>query len=132
MTIQPSVFLRRVLMADAAASAATGALMAFGADAFADLLGLPESLLRYAGLALLPFAALLAFIATRAALPRAAIWAVIVANALWVTDSLALLASGWVAPTALGIAFVIAQAAAVAALAELEYVGLRRTSLAMA
>lgn len=132
MMIRPSVFLRRVLLADAAASAVTGALMAFGAGQLGGLLGLPGDLLRYAGLALLPFAALVASIATREALPRALVWAVIVANALWVVDSLALLASGWVMPTALGTAFVIAQAAAVAVLAELEYLGLRRAALAAA
>jgi hypothetical protein len=39
-----------------------------------------------------------------------------------------LLVSGWVAPTALGYAFVIAQAAVVAVLAELQIAGLRRTT----
>lgn len=132
MMIRPSLFLRRVLILDAAASAATGALMAFAAGQLGTPLGLPDDLLRYGGLALLPFAALVGFMATRETLPRAIIWAVIVANALWVVDSVALLASGWVAPTALGSAFVVAQAAAVAVLAELEYIGLRRTGLAAA
>jgi hypothetical protein len=38
-----------------------------------------------------------------------------------------LLASGWVAPTALGYAFVLGQALVVAILAECEYLGLRRS-----
>lgn len=126
MMISPSPFLRRVLIVDAAASAAAGAAMTLGANVAADVLGLPADLLRYAGIALLPFAALVAWIATRAAVPRAAVWAVIAANALWTLDSLWLLASGWVAPTALGTAYVLAQAALVAGFAELEYLGLRR------
>jgi hypothetical protein len=60
------------------------------------------------------------------------VWVVIIANALWVVDSLWLLVSGWVSPTALGVAFVLAQAAAVAVLTELEYIALRRASLAAA
>ena len=41
-----------------------------------------------------------------------------------------LLVSGWVEPTTLGIAFVLAQAVVVALFAEAEYVGLRRTQAA--
>jgi hypothetical protein len=40
-----------------------------------------------------------------------------------------LLFSGWVAPNALGYAVVIAQAAGVLALADLEYMGLRRSAV---
>lgn len=126
--MRPSSFLRRVLVADAAASGATGAAMALGGGFAAGLLGLPEDLLRYAGLALLPFAALVAFIGTRDEVPRAALWAVIGANVLWAADSVLLLVGGWVAPGALGTAFVLGQAAAVAVFAELEYMGLRRTT----
>lgn len=124
-----SPFLRRVLLADAAASGLTGLVMALGADApLSGLLGVPEALLRYAGLALLPFAGFVLWLATReAAVPRLAVWVVILGNALWAVDCLALLLSGWIAPTALGIGFVAAQALAVAVLAELQYVGLRRS-----
>jgi hypothetical protein len=119
-------FLRRVLIADAAASAAMGAAMLLGGTYLEGLLGLPRALLAYAGLGLLPFAALVAYLATRETLPRAAVWAVIAVNAIWVIDSLVILVTGWVAPSSLGYAFVIAQAAAVAAFAELEYLGLRK------
>lgn len=131
-TFHPTPFLRQVLLADAAASGATGLLMTIGAAPLEGLLGLPAALLRYAGLSLLPFAALLAFAGTRSSLPRPAVWAVIVVNALWVADSILLLLGGWVSPTALGTAFVIAQALAVALLAELEYMGLRKSVVATA
>jgi hypothetical protein len=120
------VFLRRVLIADAAASAASGLLMLAGGGYLAPLLGLPSALLASAGTALLPFAAVVAYLATGETLWRGAVWAVIALNALWVADSLLLLVTGWVSPTGLGYAFVLAQAATVALLAELEYVGLRK------
>jgi hypothetical protein len=121
-------FLRRVLLADAVASAGSGLLMLAGASLLEGLLGLPAPLLMYAGLGLLPFAAFVAYAATRERLSRVAVWVVIVLNAIWVAHSLLLLVSDWVAPSAFGYAFVTAQAAAVAILAELEYLGLRRMS----
>ena len=62
---------------------------------------------------------------TREIISRPAVWPVIIANALWAIASALLLVSGWVAPTALGYAFVIAQAVVVALLGELQYMGLR-------
>lgn len=128
----PSNILRLALIADAVASGATGHLMLVGAGFLAGLLGLPLELLRYAGLALLPFVAFVAFVGTRAEISRAAVWAIILVNAAWVAGSVALLLSGWVAPTFLGYAFVLAQAAAVAVLAELQWIGLRRRFAATA
>ncbi len=129
---RPSTFLRNVLIADALISGATGSLMALGAGFVAEMLGLSETLLRFAGLSLLPFAAIVAWLATREALPRAAAWAVIAFNAAWAIDSILLPLSGWLAPTALGLAFTIAQASVVLVLAELQYVGLRRSIAAVA
>ena len=126
MFAHPRKFLAFALGADAVASGATGALMLFGAGPLAGLLGLPEPLLRAAGLALLPFAAFVGWLATRERPSRPLVWAVVVVNLLWVVDSAALLLSGWVAPTALGYAFVIAQAVAVAVLAELQVIAQRR------
>lgn len=128
----PQSFLRRVLLIDAAVSAATGILMIAGAGLLADLLALPAALLRSSGITLLPFAALVAFLATRERLPRWAVWAVIAANALWAVDSVLLLVVGWVEPAMLGTAFVLVQAAVVALFAEAEYVGLRRATPAAA
>jgi hypothetical protein len=110
-----------VLLLDAAASGGMGLLLAAFAGPLAGVLGLPEALLRYAGAGLLPFAAVLAYLATRPRVGRGALWAVIAVNAAWVSESVLLVASGWVSPTALGTAFVLAQAAAVAVLTWLEF-----------
>lgn len=125
------LFLRRALMADAAVSGSTGVLTVIGSSLLQDLLGLPPTLMLYAGLSLLPFAAIVAFLATRKQLSRAAVWAVIAYNALWAIDSLALLMSGWMAPTILGEIFVAGQALVVAIFAELQYIGLRRSGAAI-
>jgi len=131
-TFRPSTFLRNVLLADALISGATGLLLVLGADLVTEVLGFPVTLLRFTGLSLLPFASLVAWLATREALPRAAVWAVIAFNAAWAIDSILLLLSGWVAPTALGLVFTIIQASAVLVLAELQYLGLRRSAPAAA
>lgn len=81
----------------------------------------------WAGASLLPFAAVVAYLGTRAATPRPAVQAVAVYNALWAIDSLLILPLGWVRPTVLGAAFVVAQAVAVAVLAAAQYVGMGRS-----
>lgn len=129
---RPSSFLRRVLVADAVTSGATGLLMLGAASLLESQLAVPASLLRYAGLSLLPFAAFVGWLATRETVSRAAIWTVIVCNVLWTADSLLLLLVGPVEPNALGQAFVIAQAVVVGIFAEAQIVGLRKSPLAAA
>lgn len=123
-------FLRNVLMLDAATCVATGLLMALGADFLAGLTLLPPELLRPAGLSLLPIAAFIGFVATRARLPRAGVWLVILGNAAWVAASLWVLFGAAISPNALGYVFVAVQALAVAVLAELEFVGVRTLNAA--
>lgn len=127
--IQPSPFLRRVLWADAAVSGAVGAVMALGAGTLQRLLGLPAPLLAIAGIALFPYAAYLVWLATRAAVPRAAVWVPIVLNVVWAADGLLLLFAAGIAPTGLGEAFIALQIVTVLAFAELEFIGLRRAPM---
>jgi hypothetical protein len=124
----PSSFLRLVLLADAAASGATGLLVLIGGDFLEGLLGIPAALLRAAGLILLPYVAFVVYVGTRESLARPAIWAIIVCNVSWTAASALLLMGPSIAPTALGYAFVIGQAAVVVLLAALQYLGLRRQS----
>ena len=95
-----NTFLRYALLADAIASGATGLLLIAGADLLTGLLGLPVTLMRDAGLLLVPYVALVAFVGTRETITRPAVQAIIALNVLWVAGSIGLLVSGWVAPTA--------------------------------
>ncbi len=119
-----SLFLRRILALDSLSCLAIGLPMSLGAAALAPLFGLPGALVRGAGLALLPLAAFIFWLATRAAPPRTLVWLVILGNLAWTAESFIIL--GQHHATALGTAFVSAQALAVLGLAMLEYAGLRR------
>ncbi len=132
MSVTITPFLRNVLRADALVSGAAGLLMAAGAPFLAPFLGLPSGLLFWAGVALFPFVALLLGVAARSEISRLMLFDIIGINALWVAASFGVLFSGAVAPNALGYGFVIAQALAVAVLAELQFVGLRRSAAATA
>jgi hypothetical protein len=132
LTSRPSPLLRQALLADAVLSGATGLLMLLGAGFLAGLLDLPEALLRYAGLALVPYVAFVAYVATRKPISRAAVWVVIVANDLWAAASVALLLTGWLTPNALGTGFVLFQALVVAALSAVQFVAVRRSAAAAA
>ena len=116
--------LRVALLGDAAASGATGLLMAAAAGPLAPLLGLPEPLLRGAGLMFLPYAAFVAWLSRRPALGL--VRAVVALNLLWAADCVLLLASGFVAPTGLGTAFVLLQASVVLGFALAQWAGLRQ------
>lgn len=124
--------LRRALLVDAAATAGMGALLLAAPAPLQALLGLPILLMRGAGLALLPFAALLLWVARRPRISAGLAWTLIAGNALWAVDSLILPLTGWIDATALGTAFVVAQGAIVAAFAALETAGLRRAIVARA
>ena len=126
-TIRASSLLRRVLTVDAVVSGVSGiALIAF-AELFADLLQLPVELVSEVGIVFLPFAAFVGFVASRAEPSRIAVWAVIALNVAWVVESIMVLFTGWVAPNVLGYVVVIAQAAGVLVLADLEYMGYRKS-----
>lgn len=121
-------FLRVVLFADAGATAATGLLAATGSTMLQAHLGLPAPLLLYSGIALLPYAAGVAYVAAQSQISRGSVWIIVAANAAWAVDSLILLVLGWVHPTPLAYAFVIGQALVVAVFCELQLIGLRRAS----
>jgi hypothetical protein len=128
----PSGLLRMALVADAVITGVTGLAMFLGAGLLAALLGLPDGLLRYAGLSLIPFAAFVGVLAAREPVSHTAVRAIIIANALWVVDSLLLLLTGWVQPSMLGYAFVVGQALIVAAFAEVQHVGLKAATVSTA
>jgi hypothetical protein len=117
---------RRVVLADGVACLASGVILTLAAGRLAGALGLPELLLRLAGVSLLPVGAGVLLLATRVTMPREAVWTVVGLNLFWSIASLVLLVSGWVEPTTTGVVVVIGQAMAVAVIAALEIIGLRR------
>lgn len=125
-------FLPRLMLVDAIASGATAALLIAAADLLAPMLQLPGGLLRGAGVVLVPFVAWVYGLSRQASPPRAAVAAVVAINFAWVV------ASAWVAfggpwqPSLFGVGFVLAQAFAVLAFADLGWFGLRATRAAHA
>jgi hypothetical protein len=130
--IHPSLFLRRAIQADAIFSGVSAVLLTLGASELAPLLNLPEALVRETGLFLIAYAALVGWLGTRITMPKALVVVVIAGNAAWTMASIALLFSGAVTPNLLGEAAIAMQAIVVGALAELQYIGLRRSSGALA
>lgn len=120
--------LKFALVADALASGATGLLMAAGAGLLTGLLALPEQLLLYAGLFLLPYAAFVAWAGLQQEIPRRAAGWIAALNIVWSVGSFALIASGAVSPGLLGHLFVAAQATVVAIFAVLQIAGLRQSA----
>jgi hypothetical protein len=125
--IHPSSFLSRALQADAVFSGISAMLLTFGAAELAPLLNLPEMLLRETGLFLIAYTLLVGWLGTRTTVPKALVAIVIAGNAAWTLASIALLFSSLVSPNLLGQMAIAMQAIVVGALAELQYIGLRRS-----
>jgi hypothetical protein len=123
--IHPSHLLRRALLADAIFSGASAVGLTLGAGMFASLLNLPEALLRESGLFLIAYAIFVGWLGTRASMPRLF---VVAGNAAWTLASIALLFSSLVSPNLLGEIVVVMQAIATGVFAELQYIGLRKSS----
>ena len=121
-----SHFLRRLLILDAATSGAAAILLLFGAATLSDLLSVSAQLLRGAGVVLIPFVAFLVVMLRRRQLPRGGVALVIALNATWVLASLVILLDRALTPNTIGYVSIVGQAIAVAVLAELQFVGLRR------
>jgi hypothetical protein len=112
-----AVTLRQWLVVDTLTCLVFGLLLLAATASLSELLGLPRSLLFYAGVILFPCAALMALAAKTLAKPLAS--TVIAGNLAWVVASVGVVSMFDV--TTLGLAFVLAQAAAVLALAMLEW-----------
>ena len=126
--INPSSFLSRALLADAVFSGVSAIGLTLGAGLFAGLFNLPEVLLRETGLFLIAYAALVGWLGTRQMVQKPLVLLVIVGNAAWTLASVALLFSGAVNPNLFGMIVVVAQAIATGVFAELQYIGLRKSS----
>jgi hypothetical protein len=120
------VTLRGALLLDAAVTGANGAAYLLAAGPLGDLLGLSPTLLRVLGAGLLAFALAVWVTATRPAVPRGAVVAIIAVNAAWAAGSVVVAIGGWTSPTTVGALWIVAQALVVGVFAELQATALRR------
>jgi hypothetical protein len=123
--MQITKFLKAVLTMDGLSCLAIGAGLTIGSSSLAPLFGLADGLVFWAGAALLPVGAFILAVASRRDVMPLFVWAIILGNVLWVVESL-IVAADTAGITALGTAFVVAQAAAVAVLTALETAGVLR------
>ena len=126
MSVPMTSYLKKVLVADAVISGAAAVAMMAGSTFLPPLLGLPAELLLWAGMALIPFVAILALIIRQSQIAMGVLVAVIAINIAWVLASLIVAFGPAFATTLFGKVFVVAQAATVALFAELQIIGLRR------
>ncbi|MEH6421670.1 hypothetical protein [Pseudomonas sp. CGJS7] len=121
-----SQMLRKVVLADAVVSGAAGFLQLGAAGPLSAWLGIDAGWLRGAGCVLIVWLAFLLWSLSRKHLSAPLVWTIIGVNLAWIAASVLVLVEGAIAPNALGMAFVLAQAAVVAVFAELQFFGLRR------
>ena len=125
-------WLRRVLWADAASGIAIAALQLLFSGPLSVLLGLSAGLLRASALVLLAYVVLASLLAQRSGQPRWLLAVLVIDNWAWVAGCLWLAFGPAASPTGLGVAYLLLQAVAVAVLAELQWLGLRRAPAAFA
>jgi hypothetical protein len=114
------------LRADAVITGAFGALLVVASPLLDGWLSIDTALLLALGVVLVGYALLLEFVVARRP-TRALVWDVIALNALWVVGSVVAVFTDALTLTTLGTVFVLLQAAAVALIADLQYLALRRT-----
>lgn len=124
-TVMSSKLLKTALTADAVVSGTVAALQLAAPEALSRLLVLPRPLLVETGVFLVAYTVLLIVLARGATVGSALIGVIVLGNVGWAVGCAALLATGAVAPSAPGMAFIVVQAAAVLVFAALEFAGLK-------
>ncbi|MDQ3692829.1 MAG: hypothetical protein M3464_04280 [Chloroflexota bacterium] len=118
--------LQPVLLLDAIGSGGGAVFLLTATGWLSPHLGLSTSLLRGAAVILIPFVVVLLVAVLAGATSRPLIGVIVAFNVVWVVASIGLLLFGRVSPTALGVAVVLAQAAAVAVVAWFQYAAIHR------
>jgi hypothetical protein len=126
MTAIRSTPLKAIIAVDAAVCGLSGLGLALDSAFVAGLVGMDAGVVREIGLFLLAYAALLAWLATRPALPRGGVWALVALNVVWAVESALLPVLGWARPDGLGLALLLVQAAGALLVADLQFLALRR------
>jgi hypothetical protein len=121
-----SGLLRFALKLDAVVTGTLALLVLAAGHLLGEPLGVPTTLLWSLGLFLVAYAAAIWAVGARPTISRAAAWAAVELNLLWVVGSVGLVAAGWLPLTVLGTVFVLAQAVGVLSFVALQMLGLRR------
>lgn len=124
--------LRRVLAFDAISGGGTGLLQLAATGLLTGMLGLSETLLRSSGIAIFAFVALAAWLAMQRTPSRAGLAVLVLGNFAWAIGCLALALGGAPGVTSVGVAYLMVQVLVVAALAELQWMGLRQSRMVVA
>jgi hypothetical protein len=124
---QPSILLRRVLLANALGNGLLGAAAILFTQLLADLLGLSSTAVMAAGIYLVLYAGMTGWLASRETLTSLIIWALMGFNAVWAFESIVLLVFDFVSPNGLGTLVVCAEAWLALLFVELQHVGLCRS-----
>ena len=127
-TAGPERLVSLAVRVDAVATGGLAAVVLAAAPFVDERLGISTAALYGVGAALLAYALVLELWVARRPRP-ALVREVIVLNLLWVVASVAVVLTDLLTLTTLGTALVLAQAAAGALLADLQYLALRRTRL---
>jgi hypothetical protein len=128
MSIKSHTMLRNVLLTDAAATSAMGVLCFVAAGPLGSFLAISPNALRWVGLALVPFAGALFWSGLRTPISEGVVRLLAAGNVGWVILSVLVAATGMLGANALGVAFILVQAAAVAGFTYFEYAGLKGTT----
>jgi len=110
---------------DAAITGAFGVLIGVASPLLDGRLGIDAALLLALGVVLVGYALVLEFVVARRP-TRPLVWEVIAINLVWVVSSVVAVVTDVLTPTTLGTVFVLLQAAAVALIAGLQLLALRR------
>ena len=124
--------LRRVLAFDAISGVGTGLLQLAASGLLSGLLGLSEPLLRTSGIAIFAFVALAAWLAMQRTPSRAGLAVLVLGNFAWAIGCLWLAMGGAAGVTSVGVVYLMVQVLVVAALAELQWMGLRQSRMVVA
>jgi hypothetical protein len=114
------------LRADALIAGAFGALIGVASPLLDGWLGIDAALLLALGVLLVGYAMVLEFVVARRPI-AALVWAVIALNTLWVVAGVVAVLTDALTLTTLGTLFVLAQAAAVALIADVQFLALRKS-----
>jgi hypothetical protein len=118
--------VRLAVRFDAAVTGAFGVLIGVASPLLDGWLGIDAALLLALGVVLVGYAMVLEFVVARRP-TTALVWEVIALNTLWVVASVVAVVTDVLTLTTLGTVFVLAQAAAVALIADLQYLALRKS-----